>query len=440
MGITKRRAARLVAALSALLIAGGLAGWFGWQAHERRQALAGVERIAQQVASGLHTGTLPDAIDVTDRAGAEKRLAVIYRGMGEVRPAVTVRDVRLDADGESGTARLEQTWTFHAGQPAWTYATQVRARHTGTGWVAQWSDEVVAPGLRTSEGLRAARLTAERGEILGDSGKPLVMERPVVRVGLDRSRLTDDGIADSAALLPINSEHVALHQALRSGAREEVRRLVLTASGGPFLHRDAATWEAIRPEEALRHPTWSMGAKITIDSATLMNKGLELIEASHLFALGPERIDVIVHPQSIVHSLVEYRDGSWVAQLARNDMALPIQYALSLPERWENSFPRLDLAALGSLTFLALDDRRFPSVRLARQALASGESAPAVLNAANEEAVHAFLGGRLAFPAIFDTVAEVLDLHCPVPVPTLEDALAWDDWGRRRAHEVLARA
>lgn len=199
VGITKRRAARLVVALIPLLIAGGLAGWFGWQAHERRQALAGVERVAQQVASGLHTGTLPDAIDVTDRAGAEKRLAVIYRGMGEVRPAVTVRDVRLDADGESGTARLEQTWTFHAGQPAWTYATQVRARHTGNGWVAQWSDEVVAPGLRTSEGLRAARLTAERGEILGDSGKPLVMERPVVRVGLDRSRLTDDGIADSAA-------------------------------------------------------------------------------------------------------------------------------------------------------------------------------------------------------------------------------------------------
>ena len=252
--------------------------------------------------------------------------------------------------------------------------------------------------------------------------------------------LTELAARSGAAILPIDSEHVALHQALRAGGRAEVRRLVLTASGGPFLHRDPASWDAIRPEEALRHPTWSMGAKITIDSATLMNKGLELIEASHLFGFGPERIDVVVHPQSIVHSLVEYRDGSWIAQLARNDMALPIQYALSLPERWENTFPRLDLAALGALTFLALDDRRFPTVRMARQALSSGESAPAVLNAANEEAVHAFLTGRLPFPAIFDTVAEVLDAHAPVAVPTLADALAWDDWGRRRAREVLARA
>jgi 1-deoxy-D-xylulose-5-phosphate reductoisomerase len=242
-----------------------------------------------------------------------------------------------------------------------------------------------------------------------------------------------------AAILPIDSEHVALHQALRAGAPEEVRRLVLTASGGPFLHRDPASWEAIRPEEALRHPTWKMGSKITVDSATLMNKGLELIEASHLFGLPPERIDVVVHPQSIVHSLVEYRDGSWIAQLACNEMVFPIQYALAHPERWENTFPRLDLAALGQLTFLALDDRRFPSVRMARQALAAGPSAPAVLNAANEVAVAAFLGGELPFPGIFDTVAEVLDRHRPEPVADLAAALAWDTWGRRQAEEVLAR-
>ncbi|HPK65654.1 MAG TPA: 1-deoxy-D-xylulose-5-phosphate reductoisomerase [Thermoanaerobaculia bacterium] len=242
-----------------------------------------------------------------------------------------------------------------------------------------------------------------------------------------------------AAILPLDSEHVALHQALRAGAPEEVSRLVLTASGGPFLHRDEATWEAIRPAEALRHPTWKMGPKITVDSATLMNKGLELIEASHLFALPPERIDVVVHPQSIVHSLVEYRDGSWIAQLAGNEMVFPIQYALAYPERWENTFPRLDLAALGQLTFLALDDRRFPSVRMARQALAAGPSAPAVLNAANEEAVAAFLADEIPFPAIFDSVAEVLDRHRPEPVATLASALAWDAWGRRAAKEVLAR-
>lgn len=199
MGEKNRTRATLVVALVVLLIAGGVAGWFGWQARERRQALAAIERVAQQVASGLHTGGLPDAIDVTDRSAGQKRLTVIYRGMGQVRPVVTVRDVRLDADGEHGSATLVQAWTFHTGQPDWTYATSLRVRHTDAGWVAQWSDEVVAPGLRASEGLRAARLTAARGEILGDGDTPLVMERPVVRVGLDRSRLTDDGIADSAA-------------------------------------------------------------------------------------------------------------------------------------------------------------------------------------------------------------------------------------------------
>lgn len=199
MGEKKRTTTSLVIALVALLVIGGVAGCLGWQARERRAALAAVERVAQQVASALHTGTLPASIDTADRSAAEKRLAVIYRGMGEVRPVVTVRDVRLDNDGESGSARLEQAWTFHAGQRAWTYATPVRVRHTGTAWVADWSDEVVAPGLRAGEGLRAARLTAERGEILGDDGSPLVTDRPVVRVGLDRARLKDDGIAGQAA-------------------------------------------------------------------------------------------------------------------------------------------------------------------------------------------------------------------------------------------------
>jgi 1-deoxy-D-xylulose-5-phosphate reductoisomerase len=274
-----------------------------------------------------------------------------------------------------------------------------------------------------------AALAAGKGVALANK------ESLVVAGGL----LTALAARTGARILPIDSEHVALHQALRAGSAEEVRRLVLTASGGPFLHRDEASWETIRPEEALRHPTWRMGAKITVDSATLMNKGLELIEASHLFGLPPEHIDVVVHPQSIVHSLVEYRDGSWIAQLARNEMVFPIQYALAYPERWENTFPRLDLAALGQLTFLALDDRRFPSVRMARQALAAGPSAPAVLNAANEVAVAAFLGGEVPFPAIFDTVAEVLDRHRPEPVADLDAALAWDAWGRREAEELLAR-
>jgi 1-deoxy-D-xylulose-5-phosphate reductoisomerase len=242
-----------------------------------------------------------------------------------------------------------------------------------------------------------------------------------------------------AALVPIDSEHVALDQALRGGRPHEVRRLVLTASGGPFRTRPRDTFDEIQPQEALRHPTWSMGAKITIDSATLMNKGLELIEASYLFAMPPERIDVVVHPQSIVHSLVEFVDGSVLAQLSVNDMVFPIQYALAYPERWENRFPRLALEALGRLDFAPLDDVAFPAVRLARQALAAGPSAPAVLNAANEEAVHAFLAGKIRFPAIVSIVTEVLATHAAGPLEDLDHALALDAWARRAARERIAR-
>jgi 1-deoxy-D-xylulose-5-phosphate reductoisomerase len=245
--------------------------------------------------------------------------------------------------------------------------------------------------------------------------------------------------AHGGEILPIDSEHAALHQALRSGRPSEVRRLVLTASGGPFLRRDAATFHAIVPEEALRHPTWAMGAKITVDSATLVNKGLELIEATHLFDVPPDAIDVVVHPQSILHSFVEFRDGSVVAQLSVNDMIFPIQYALAWPERWENAFPRLPLERLGALELAPLDEERFPAVRLARRAVAAGESAPAVFNAANEVAVHAFLERRLSFPGIVETVAAVLDEHVAAPVATLAEALEWDRWGRERARDRISR-
>jgi 1-deoxy-D-xylulose-5-phosphate reductoisomerase len=241
-----------------------------------------------------------------------------------------------------------------------------------------------------------------------------------------------------ASLIPIDSEHVALHQALRGGTAAEVRRLVLTASGGPFRTRDRATFATITPAEALRHPTWSMGAKISIDSATLMNKGLELIEASHLFAVDESAIDVVVHPQSIVHSLVEFRDGSWLAQLSVNDMVFPIQYALAWPERWANDFPRLPIHELGRLDFAPVDEVAFPAVGLARQALAAGQSAPAVLNAANEVAVHAFLAGEISFPAIVETVAAVLAAHRAEPLADVDAALAWDDWARRAARDRLA--
>ena len=255
------------------------------------------------------------------------------------------------------------------------------------------------------------------------------------------SLLTELARRTGAELLPIDSEHVALHQVLRCGARDEVRRLVLTASGGPFLRRDAATFDAIRPAEALKHPTWSMGAKISIDSATLMNKGLELIEATHLFALPASAIDVVVHPQSILHSFVEYRDGSWLAQLSVNDMIFPIQYALAWPERWANDFPRLPLESLGALELEPLDEARFPAVGLARRALAANSSAPAVLNAANEVAVGAFLEGRISFPRIVAVVDAVLDAQsaeADTGLPDIATALAWDNWGRVRAGERVA--
>ncbi len=270
------------------------------------------------------------------------------------------------------------------------------------------------------------------------AGKPVALANKESLVVAGRL-LTDLARRTGAEIVPIDSEHVALHQALRAGTRDEVRRLVLTASGGPFLHRDPTTFASIRREEALRHPTWSMGAKISIDSSTLINKGLELIEASHLFGIRPEDIDIVVHPRSLVHSLVEFCDGSWLAQLSVNDMIFPIQYALAYPERWPNEFPRLALAELGTLEFLPLDNRRFPAVELARAALAAGESAPAVLNAANEVAVHAFLDGEIGYPDIVATIAEVLAGHQPEALADLDAALAWDRWGRRRATEALSK-
>jgi len=290
-------------------------------------------------------------------------------------------------------------------------------------------DRVVA-AMVGAAGLAPAHAALTAGKDVALANKEaLVIAGPLLQ-GIARRR--------GVEIVPIDSEHVALHQALRCGAAEEVRRLVLTASGGPFRQRPHETWSAITSAEALAHPTWSMGRKISIDSATLMNKGLELIEAKHLFDVAPEAIEVVVHPQSQVHSLVEFVDGSWIAQLSVNDMVFSVQYALSFPERWGNEFPRLDPGALGSLDFEPLDEERFRSVGLARQAVADGGSAPAVLNAANEIAVYAFLEERIRFPKIVETVERVLAAHTPSPVESLEDALEWDAWGRRTAREALA--
>lgn len=214
-----------------------------------------------------------------------------------------------------------------------------------------------------------------------------------------------------ARLLPVDSEHSAIFQALAGQRREDVARIVLTASGGPFRTWSAARIARARVEEALAHPNWEMGPKITIDSATLMNKGLEVVEARWLFDLPPGQVDVLVHPQSIVHSLVEFQDGSVLAQLGLPDMRVPIAVALAWPERLPLDLPSLDLAALGRLDFEAPDTKRFPCLDLAFEALRGGESAPAALNAANEESVAAFLDGRIPFPGIAETNAAVLEAH-----------------------------
>ncbi len=244
--------------------------------------------------------------------------------------------------------------------------------------------------------------------------------------------------ASGAAILPVDSEHCALHQALRCGRPEEVDRLVLTASGGPFRKRPLETFDAITIEDALAHPTWKMGPKITVDSATMMNKGLEVIEARWLFDVPPERIGVVIHPQSIVHSFVEWIDGSVIAQISPNDMRFPILYALTYPERVPAPMPKLDLASLGTLQLEPLDERRYPAVPLAWAALRAGGTAPAVLNAANEVAVAAFLEGKIPYRSLVPVVERVLADHPVSPASTLEAVLEADREARRRAADLVA--
>ena len=238
------------------------------------------------------------------------------------------------------------------------------------------------------------------------------------------------------ALLPVDSEHNAIFQALRGHDRTEVRRLVLTASGGPFLARPAAELVNVTVAEALNHPTWKMGPKITIDSATLMNKGLEVIEARWLFDVDADHIDVVIHPQSIVHSMVEYIDGSVLAQMAVPDMTIPIGYALAYPARLPLDYLRpLDLPTAGTLTFVAPDRQRFPCLDLAYRALRAGGTMPAVLNAANEVAVERFLAEDLAYREIPALVSAVMDAHEPAPASSLDVLLAADGWARDAARQ-----
>ncbi len=240
------------------------------------------------------------------------------------------------------------------------------------------------------------------------------------------------------SLLPVDSEHSAIFQCRQAGEGRDIRQLILTASGGPFRGYSKADLAKVTLAQALKHPNWSMGRKITIDSATLMNKGLEVIEARWLFGLPPEQIKVLVHPQSIVHSMVEYRDGAVVAQLGMPDMKGPIAYALSYPERLESVSPALDLARVGTLTFEEPDLGLFPCLAYAFDALQAGGTMPAVVSAANEVAVKHFLAENIGYGDIARVIRTTMDAHAPGPIKTVEDALKADLWARQKAEKIIA--
>jgi 1-deoxy-D-xylulose-5-phosphate reductoisomerase len=312
-------------------------------------------------------------------------------------------------------------------------AVEIAVGDEGLGAVARHPCELVVAGLVGAVGLAPTLAAVACGRDVALANKEvLVMAGALV---------TREARRSGGRLLPVDSEHSAIFQALQGQRREDVSRLILTASGGPFRSWPPERIARARPEDALQHPNWEMGPKITIDSATLMNKGLEVIEARWLFDVGPERVDVVVHPESIVHSLVEFVDGQVLAQLGLPDMRAPIALALSYPERLPLELPRLDLAACGALHFEAPDRKRFPCLDLAFEALEGGEAAPAVLNASNEVAVEAFLTGRISFPAIAATNETVLGAflagEAAAPLSELEDVLRADGWGRARAEEAL---
>jgi 1-deoxy-D-xylulose-5-phosphate reductoisomerase len=327
---------------------------------------------------------------------------------------------------------------------------QVFSGESGLNEIACLDDaEMVLVAVVGTGGLRPALEAIEAGKDLAVASKEiLVMAGEIVMSAAARK---------GVRVLPVDSEHNAIFQCLdvaggvdpgrnKSGTgvsapgyrkSPDIRRLILTASGGPFRETPANDFESITPERALRHPTWNMGPKITIDSATLFNKGLEMIEAHWLFGVEMKRVEVVIHPQSIVHSMVEFADGSVLAQLSHSDMCFPIQYAVTWPERVPNSLPPLDFGKVRQLEFATPRYDDFPALNLARRAGDEGGTLPAVLNASNEVAVAAFLAGRISFPRIWRTVGEVMNRHTSIAKPALDAILRVDQWARAEASVVI---
>jgi len=277
-------------------------------------------------------------------------------------------------------------------------------------------------------GLRPALAAIEAGKDLAVASKEiLVMAGEIVM------REARD---NNVNVLPVDSEHNAIFQCLEGKSSLDIRRIILTASGGPFRETPRKDFDSITPQQALKHPTWNMGPKITIDSATLFNKGLEMIEAHWLFGVEMKRVEVVIHPQSIVHSMVEFADGSTLAQLSYSNMCFPIQYAVTWPDRVPNTLPPLDFSKLSRLEFFTPRYDDFPALNLARRAGETGGTLPAVMNAANEVAVTGFLNRQVRFPDIWEIVEEVMNRHTPVAHPDLDAILQADQWARKEAQGV----
>ncbi|MDQ6876071.1 MAG: 1-deoxy-D-xylulose-5-phosphate reductoisomerase [Actinomycetota bacterium] len=365
------------------------------------------------------------------------RLRVVAIAAGGAHPGLLAEQalslgVAAVAVGRAGAAQDLQL-AFYAAAQARGYAAgefsvpKILAGPDAVAELAGWPCDVVLNAITGSIGLAATLAALDTGRTLALANKEsLVAGGPLVRA---RAR--------PGQIVPVDSEHSALAQCLRGGAAGEVRRLILTASGGPFRGQSRAELAGVTPAQALAHPTWEMGPVVTVNSATLVNKGLELIEAHELFGLGYDCIDVVVHPQSMVHSLVEFVDGSTLAQVSPPDMALPIAVALAWPDRLPGAAGAFDWAGVQDWHFEPLDTAAFPAVDLARAAGSAGGCQPAVLNAANEECVEAFLTGRLPFLAIVDTVAAVLgDAPAFGNPQSVADVVQAEQWARRRAREL----
>jgi len=362
-------------------------------------------------------GRFPDRFEVVALA-AGRNAKLLVEQLQRHRP-------RLVAVADAAAAR--------AVREAAPRGIEVLEGEAGVSAVAAHPDvDFVLAAISGGAGLRSTAAAVEAGKPVGLANK----ESLVLAGELETPRAAARGVS----ILPVDSEHSAIHQSLVGHNRSEVRRLILTASGGPLRCVPAAELPAVTPARALKHPNWSMGDKITIDSATLMNKGLEVIEARWLFGVEPSRIDIVVHPESVVHSMVEYIDGSMVAQLGISDMRGPISYAMGHPGRLPLDLAPLDLARLGKLTFEPPDPERFPAFTLAYRALERGGTSPAVLSGADEGAVAAFLAGRCSFTQIAEICADVLEAHAPEPLRSVEQALAASEHGRREAEKRVARA